>query len=183
MSSSQLWSAEMPVPPVSLTTAEWYAVHTYPRHEKVVADRIQQQGMTTFLPMLTEVHRWSDRKKVVQLPMFSCYVFVQLVPTNEHRLRVLQTNGVISFVGSQRIGTAIPDDQIEAVRTLMAQRVDCKTHPFLKIGQRVKVRGGALDGMEGVLVSQNGDDSLVISVDAIQRSLAVRINGYQVDPV
>jgi transcription antitermination factor NusG len=182
-STSQLWSAEAPVPLASLTTAEWYAVHTYPRHEKVVAERIQQQGMTTFLPMLTEMHRWSDRKKVVQLPMFSCYVFVQLVPTNEQRLRVLETNGVISFVGSQRIGTAIPDDQIEAVRTLMVQRADCRTHPFLKIGQRVKVRGGALDGMEGVLVSQNGDDSLVISVDAIQRSLAVRINGYQVDPV
>jgi len=133
--------------------------------------------------MLTEVHRWSDRKKVVQLPMFNCYVFVQLVPTNEQRLRVLQTNGVISFVGSQRVGTAIPDDQIEAVRTLMDQDVDCLAHPFLKIGQRVKVRGGALEGVEGVLVSQNGNDSLVISVDAIQRSLAVRINGYDVDPV
>ncbi len=119
--------------------------------------------------MLTEVHRWSDRKKIVQLPMFSCYVFVQLVPTNEQRLRVLQTNGVISFVGSQRIGTAIPDDQIEAVRTLLDQDVACTTHPFLKIGQRVKVRGGALEGLEGVLVSQNGDDNLVISVDAIRK--------------
>src|SRR5262249_53545074 len=141
------------------------------------------QGMTTFLPMLTEVHRWSDRKKIVQLPMFSCYVFVQLVPTNERRLRVLQTDGVISFVGSQRVGTAIPDEQIETVRTLMEQKVGCQSHPFLKVGQRVRVRGGALDGMEGVLVSQNGDDSLVISVDAIQRSLAVRINGYRVEAV
>jgi len=183
MSSSQLWSTEITVPPTFLGTAEWYAVHTYPRHEKVVADRIQQQGMTTFLPMLTEVHRWSDRKKIVQLPMFSCYVFVQLVPTNERRLRVLQTDGVISFVGSQRVGTAIPDEQIETVRTLMEQKVGCQSHPFLKVGQRVRVRGGALDGMEGVLVSQNGDDSLVISVDAIQRSLAVRINGYRVDAV
>jgi transcription antitermination factor NusG len=182
-SSSQLWSVETPAVLAPSVAAEWYAVHTYPRHEKVVADRIQQQGLTTFLPMLTEVHRWSDRKKSVQLPMFSCYLFVQLIPTNEQRLRVLQTNGVISFVGSQRIGTAIPDDQIEAVRTLMEQDVECTTHPFLKIGQRVKVRGGALEGLEGVFVSQNGDDSLVISVDAIQRSLAVRIDGYDVDPV
>jgi transcription antitermination factor NusG len=183
MSSSQVWSVESPALLAPSAGAEWYAVHTYPRHEKVVADRIQQQGLTTFLPMLTEVHRWSDRKKTVQLPMFNCYVFVQLVPTNEQRLRVLQTNGVISFVGSQRIGTAIPDDQIDAVRTLMEQSVDCTAHPFLKIGQRVKVRGGALEGLEGVFVSQNGDDSLVISIDTIQRSLAVRINGYDVDPV
>lgn len=183
MSSNQVWSVESPALLAPSAEAEWYAVHTYARHEKVVADRIQQQGLTTFLPMLTEIHRWSDRKKVVQLPMFNCYLFVQLVPTNEQRLRVLQTNGVISLVGSQRVGTAIPDDQIEAVRTLTEQNVDCTAHPFLKIGQRVKVRGGALEGMEGVLVSQNGNDSLVISVDAIQRSLAVRINGYDVDPV
>jgi transcription antitermination factor NusG len=182
-SSSQLWSSDSPALLARSVEAEWYAVHTYPRHEKVVAERIQQHGLTAFLPMLTEVHRWSDRKKVVQLPMFSCYVFVQLVPTNEERLRVLQTNGVISFVGSQRVGTAIPDDQIEAVRTLLEQNVTCTSHPFLKVGHRVKVRGGALEGLEGVFVSQNGDDSLVISVDAIQRSLAVRIDGYDVDPV
>jgi transcription antitermination factor NusG len=65
----------------------------------------------------------------------------------------------------------------------MEQKVGCHSHPFLKVGQRVRVRGGALDGMEGVLVSQNGDDSLVISVDAIQRSLSVRINGYRVEAV
>src|ERR1700745_638975 len=82
--------------------ADWYAVHTYPRHEKVVAERIRQQGLTSFLPTITETHRWSDRRKVVELPLFSCYVFVQLVPTNEKRLRVLRIDGVISFVGSQR---------------------------------------------------------------------------------
>jgi transcription antitermination factor NusG len=183
MSSSQLWSVEHPVPLAPAAVAEWYAVHTYPRHEKVVADRIQQQGLTTFLPMLTEVHRWSDRKKVVQLPMFSCYVFVQLVPSNEQRIRVLQTNGVISFVGSQRIGTPIPAEQIEAVQMLLERNVACSSHPFLKAGQRVRIRGGALEGLEGVFVSQNGDHSLIVSLDAIQRSLAVRIDGYDIDVV
>jgi transcription antitermination factor NusG len=108
---------------------------------------------------------------------------VQLVPTNEKRLRVLRTDGVISFVGSQRAGTPIPEEQIEAVRMLLQRKVLCKAHPFLRVGQRVRVRGGALDGVEGLFVSQNGDNSVVISVDAIQRSLAVRINGYDLDVV
>ena len=182
-SGTQLWSIESPAPILQTNLAEWYAVHTYPRHEKAVAERIQRQGLTTFLPMTTEVHRWSDRKKTVQLPLFTCYLFVQLQPTNEQRLRVLQTDGVISFVGSQRIGTPIPEEQIEAVRQLHERRVECRTHPFLKAGQRVRVRGGALEGVEGLFVTENGDASVVISVDAIQRSLAVRINGYDLDVV
>jgi transcription termination/antitermination protein NusG len=182
-SNGQLWSVESAAPLLSTPVAEWFAVHTYPRHEKVVADRIQQQGLTTFLPMTTEVHRWSDRRKTVHLPLFSCYVFVQIVPTNEKRLRVLQTDGVISLVGTTRVGTPIPDEQIEGVRALLDEGVPCTTHPFLKIGQRVRVRSGALNGVEGVLVSQNGNDSLVISVEAIQRSLAVKINGYDLDVI
>ena len=161
----------------------WYAVHTYPRHERAVADRMQRQGMTVFLPMLSEVHRWSDRRKTVQLPLFSCYAFVQMAPGNEERIRVLRTDGVIGLVGTRGQGTPIPEEQIEAVRTVLAQGLTCGSHPFLKAGQRVRIRGGALDGVEGVFLSQNGDRTLVVSVDAIQRSLAVRIDGYEVDVI
>lgn len=182
-SSGQISNVEQMLPLVGGEEDNWYAVHTYPRHERVVAERIRQQGLTTFLPTMTETHRWSDRRKIVELPLFSCYVFVQLVQTNEKRLRVLRTDGVISFVGSQRAGTPIPEEQIQAVRMLLERKVPCAAHPFLKVGQRVRVRGGALDGVEGLFVSQNGDDSIVISVEAIQRSLAVRINGYDLDVV
>jgi transcription termination/antitermination protein NusG len=177
MSSSQFCQTQ-PVLPLINESQAWYAIHTYPRHERVVAERIRQLQIATFLPTIAETHRWSDRRKIVEIPLFSSYVFVQLVPTNETRLRVLRTEGVIGFVGSQRTGTPIPDEQIEAVRVLLDRKVACKTHPFLKVGQRVRVRGGALDGVEGLFVSQNGDESIVISVDAIQRSLAIRINGY-----
>ena len=170
-----------PVP--EATAANWYAVHTRARHEKMVGYRLQQQGMTTFLPLISEVHRWSDRRKKVELPLFSSYVFVQLIPTNEQRMRVLRLDGVFRFVGSSRgEGIPVPDEQIEAVRTLIAQDLPWSNHPFLKIGQRVRIRGGALDGVEGVLRSRDGEDTLVVSIDAIQRSLAVRIEGYDVEP-
>lgn len=159
----------------------WYALHTKARHEKVVEQRLLERGIETFLPMVTEVHRWSDRKKKVQVPVFGCYLFAKLAPTKVDRLRVLCVDGVFSFVGPGGEGTPIPEEQIEAVRSLVENGLPCSSHPFLKIGQRVRVRSGALNGLEGILVSRNGDSTLVISIDAIQRSLAVKVEGYSVE--
>ena len=167
----------------ALTTPHWYAVQTRARHEKVVAHRLQERGVATYLPLITEVHRWSDRKKTVELPLFSCYMFARLMPTNEDRLRVLTLDGVLQLVGSGRQGIPIPDEQINAVRALVEGQFPVSAYPFLKIGQRVRIRSGALTGVEGILVSRNGDRTLVVSVEAIQRSLAVRIEGYDVEPV
>jgi transcription antitermination factor NusG len=169
-----------PLPEVDAAT--WYGLHTRPRHEKIVAQRLEERGVTAFLPLVSETHRWSDRKKTVQLPLFSCYVFAKFTPNRLDRLRVLRVDGIFGFVGARGEGTPIPDEQIDAVRSLVETQLPWSSHPFLKIGQRVRIRSGVLDGMEGILVSRNGDRSLVISVDAIQRSLAVRVEGYEVEP-
>jgi len=166
---------------LSAPESEWYALHTRARHEKLVVHRLAERGVETYLPTVTEVHRWSDRKKAVQLPLFSCYVFANFVQNRSERLRVLRVAGVLGLVGSHGEGTPIPREQIDAVRTLVEGTLPWTSHPFLKIGQRVRIRSGALDGMEGILVSRNGSSTLVISVDAIQRSLAVRVEGYQVE--
>jgi transcription antitermination factor NusG len=163
--------------------ARWYAVHTRARHEKRVAQRLEEQGVTTFLPLVGEIHRWSDRRKKVELPLFSCYVFIKVSLTGEQRLRIYRVNGVFGIVGTQKEAVAIPDYQIDSVHTLIAQQLPWAFHPFLKIGQRVRVRGGSLDGVEGVLQRREGDRTLLLSVDAIQRCLAVRIEGYDVEPV
>ena len=180
--SSESWQFPQSAPLAESDHAEhWYALHTRARHEKVVEQRLQERGVTTFLPMVTEVHRWSDRKKKVELPLFSCYLFARLAPTKVDRLRVLRVDGIFNFVGAKGEGMPIPDSQIDAVRALIAGELPWSSHPFLKIGQRVRIRSGALDGVEGILVKRNGDSTLVISVDAIQRSLAVRVEGYDVE--
>ena len=161
----------------------WYALHTRARHERVVEHRLREEGMETFLPTIRETHRWSDRKKVVDVPLFSCYVFVRCSLSADDRTRIHRVDSVLGFVGTRGSGAPIPDDQIESVRAVLSQKTPCRSHPFLKVGQRVRVCGGALDGVEGLFLSENGDHSLVISVDVIQRSLAVRIDGYQVKPV
>jgi transcription antitermination factor NusG len=161
----------------------WYAVHTRARHEKAVALRLRELGLNSFLPLVKETHRWSDRKKTVELPLFSCYVFVQMSPDGKQRLPVCTTDGVLQIVGSRGQGMAIPTEQIEAVRLLLAEQLPWSEHPFLKVGQRVRICGGAMDGVEGILTARNGDRTLVVSVDVIQRSIAVRIEGYRVEPV
>src|SRR5438876_9530362 len=87
-SSGQTWQTSSPVLVTEVDRSHWYAVQTRARHEKVVSERLQEQGLTTFLPMISEVHRWSDRRKTVELPLFSCYVFARMSPCNEERVRV-----------------------------------------------------------------------------------------------
>jgi len=178
--SSLALDFSQPLPQVETET--WYGLQTRPRHEKIVAQRLAERDVTTFLPLVSEGLRWSDRKKTVQVPLFSCYVFARFTPNRAERLRVLRVDGVFGFVGARGEGTPIPDQQIDAVRSLVETQLPWSSHPFLKIGQRVRIKSGVLDGLEGILVSRNGDRSLVISVDAIQRSLAVRVEGYEVEP-
>ncbi len=181
MASNGLSWQPAPTTPQFIAGSEWYALHTRPRHEKLIVQRLVERGVETFLPTVTETHRWSDRKKSVELPLFSCYVFAKFIPNRSERLQVLRVSGVLGLVGSQGEGTVIPEEQIDAVRTLVHGPVPWSSHPFLKIGQRVRIRSGALNGMEGILVSRNGSDTLVISVDALQRSLAVRVEGYDLE--
>lgn len=163
--------------------SNWYAIHTRSRHEKGVAGQLQEKGIFTFLPLLQEIHKWSDRRSKVEVPMFSCYVFVRIVPTPEEHLKVLRTPGVLSFVGNEKQGTPIPDGQIESLRTAISEKVPCLPHPFVSAGMRVRIRGGSLDNVEGTLVHKAGDQSLVLSVELLRRSISIRIEGYEVELV
>jgi transcription termination/antitermination protein NusG len=161
----------------------WYAVHTRAQHEKSVTSHLQNQGITAYLPVVTEVHRWSDRQKVVQMPLFSCYVFlhVPLVPATW--AKVMRMKSILRFVGTGSAAVPIPDNQIESMQMLLSSKVPYAVHPFLKVGQRVRVRGGSLDGIEGILMSRNGNHNLVISIEPLQRSLSLCIDDYAIEPL
>ena len=163
--------------------AEWYAIHTRAQHEKSVVSHLQRQGLTTFLPLVSEVHRWSDRRKVVHLPLFTCYAFVHMRLVPESWAKVMGITGVLRLVGTRGQGVPIPDSQIHAVQALLSSSLSYQICPFLQVGQRVRVRGGSLDGVEGLLMARNGDRTLIISVEPIQRSLSVRIDDYKVEPI
>ena len=151
------------------------------RHEKRVAAQFEEKRVCTFLPLLHQVHNWSDRRRAVEIPMFSCYAFVRLVQTSEERLKVLRTPGVLGFVGNERHGTPIPNEQIESLRKAIAEKAPCLPHPFITVGKRVRICGGSLHGVEGILMRQGKDQSLVVSVDLLQRSISIRVEGYNIE--
>lgn len=173
---------DLPVSPL-LDPASWFAIQTYPRHEKKVATQLTTKGVENYLPLVTRIHQWSDRRKQVETPLFAGYAFVHILPSAECRVQVLQVAGVLGFVGAGRQGLPIPEQQIEDIRTLLQNKISLDPYPFLKVGQRVRIRGGSLDGIEGILVRRNGMRRLIISVETLERSLSVCVEGLAVEGI
>lgn len=162
--------------------AQWYALQLRLQFEKKAEWGLRKKGIETFLPLVKQTHRWSDRSKVVEIPLFAGYVFIRLSLTPPLRIQVLQTAGVVGFVGSKQKPVAVPEKQIEGLRRLLKADVECALRPFLRAGQRVRIRSGALDGLEGIL-QEDDRSSLVITIECIHRSLAVKVRGYDLELV
>lgn len=161
----------------------WYAVATRSRHERVVAHQLNSDGVATFIPSVMELHYWSDRRKKVEMPLFPGYVFLHAHLSPALMRSVAFARGTVRFVAMQGGPVPIPMEQIESIRRLVTLRANCEPYPYLTVGQRVRVRGGALDGVEGIFTRVDGQSGLVVSVDSISRSLLVRVEGYRVEPV
>lgn len=159
----------------------WFAVWTKSRQEKVAAAMIGSLGVLTFLPLKSESRQWSDRKQTVNVPLFSGYLFVRMSLSDSSKFRVLQISGVAGFVGNRHGPLPIPEDQIEAVRTVVERRIECTVHPFLKEGDSVRVIRGPLAGVEGRLVRTNSQTRLVISISMIHCSIAVHVDREDVE--
>jgi transcriptional antiterminator NusG len=170
-------------PVTDVEAPTWFAVQTRPRHEKKVSAELQEKGVSAFLPLVSSTRQWSDRRRVVETPLFPQYVFVRIAQTLQTRVSVLRTNGVTNFVGTRGLGVPIPDEQIERVQTVVTRGIPATPHAFLNVGKRIRIRGGALDGLQGILTAVNGDQTLVVSVELIQRSIAIRIAGFSIEPV
>ncbi|MGA7110565.1 MAG: UpxY family transcription antiterminator [Terracidiphilus sp.] len=161
----------------------WFAVWTRSRQEKVAAAMLEALEVPHFLPLKSEVHRWSDRKQTVTIPLFSGYLFVRLNPNKDSRLRVLNVPGIAGLVGSQAGPLPIPDYEIENIRTVIAQKMQYSTYPEIPIGNRVRVMRGSLAGIEGTLLRTQTDSKLVLSIELIQQSIAVTIHASDVEPL
>lgn len=171
--------AQPPLPPPQ---PQWYAIQVRPKFEKRAELQLRRKGIETFLPAVRQVRWWSDRRKIIETPLFSGYEFVRIHLSPGERLRVLQTSGVMNFVGFPTGATPIEDTQVQSLRRLLNSTRECSIRPFLRTGQRVRIRGGALDGVEGIL-QENLRDHLVLSIDCIQRSISIRVQGYELETI
>lgn len=162
-------------------SAVWYAVHTRHQHEKLVARTLANKGFEIFLPLYSDLRRWRDRTKMVELPLFSCYVFLR--GDLDRRLAILTTPGVHGMLATAGKLAGIPEEEIQAVRSVIENRVKVEPHPFLKCGDRVRVKYGALRGLEGFLVRKKGQTRLIISVTLLERSVAAEVDASAVEGV
>jgi transcription termination/antitermination protein NusG len=167
-------------PPVSRAEPHWYAVHTCANHEKRVANQLVEREVEYFLPLYHSVRRWSDRRVELDLPLFPGYVFVRL--ELGARLRVLQIPSVVRLVGFGGLPVALPDTEMEIMRTGFSKSLRAEPHPFLTAGRRVRITGGAFAGLEGILKRKKGSLRAVVSLNLIQRSVAVDVDIADIRP-
>lgn len=162
-------------------SAHWYAIYTCARHEKWVAKQLEQSSLETFLPLHRSIHQWKDRKKLVEQALFPSYVFVKIDPAE--RIRVLQTPGVVRIVDFQGEPAALPEAEIEALRSGLNQKLNAEPCEYLRAGNRIRVIRGPLIGAEGIFVHFKGKPRVVITLDVLMRSVAVEIDAAYVEPL
>jgi transcription antitermination factor NusG len=159
----------------------WFAVQTCANHEKRVLAQLNQREVETFLPVYGSVRKWKDRRVRLELPLFPGYLFVHLAMRD--RLQVLQTPSVVRLVGFGGQPAALPDQEIEALRLGLSRDMVIEPCPYLKVGQRVRVRSGALEGLQGILVRKKNITRFVISLDLIMRSVSAEIDVDNLEPL
>lgn len=159
----------------------WYALYTRHQHEKAVARNLIGKGFEVFLPLYSTVHRWKDRPKRLDLPLFPCYVF--LCGGLDRRVDIVATPGVYSLVGSGGCPSTIPEAQIEMIRRGSERGANMQPHPFLNCGDWVRVKSGPLDGIEGILVRKKKGFRLVLSLDLVEKSVALEVDAFAVERI
>jgi transcription antitermination factor NusG len=165
---------------VQESSANWFAAYTNSHHEKRVASHFGERQIESFLPLYATLHRWKNRCEVdLDLPLFPNYVFVHIDPRD--RVRVLEVPGVLSMVGFGRTLAPLSDFEIEAIRSCVGQR-KIEPHPYLVIGERVRIKAGPLTGMEGVLVRKKSNFRVVLALDVIMQCVAVEVDADDLEP-
>jgi transcription antitermination factor NusG len=171
--------------PVSLpengSGLNWYALYTCPRHEKCVAHQIEQRSISCFLPVYRSVRRWKDRRKELELALFPGYVFVQL--ELKDRFRVLQLPSAVRLISFNGQPAVLPEAEIEELRQRLSRGGRVEPHPYLRVGRRVRVSAGPMQGLEGIIVRRKDRCRVVFSLDLIMRSVAVEVDETDVEPV
>jgi transcription antitermination factor NusG len=167
-------------PPEKQLALKWFAVYTTPRHEKRVSQYLSQRGIAHYLPLYHVQRKWRDGSTVtLDLPLFPGYIFVRI--ERRERVRVLEVPGVLTLVGGTgRQPASLPEAEIDALRLgLLLRRAE--PHPLLTIGQRARIRSGALAGMEGVVVRKKNSLRVVLTVDLILQSVAVEVDESELE--
>ena len=165
-----------------LVTSEpqcWHALYVRHQHEKAIAEILTGRGFEAFAPVYGEVRRWKDRAKHLVLPLFPCYLFLH--GGLRWKALILGIPGVYRFVSIGGKAAEIPAAEVDAVRRAANGARAVEPHPFLRCGDRVRLRSGSLAGVEGILVRKKGSLRLVLSAEMLERSISVEVDVCEVE--
>lgn len=171
---SNACQAGMPLP-------SWFAAYTTPRHEKRIAQHLQLRNIEHFLPLYSVSRKWKDGSRVsVDFPLFPNYVFVNMV--RSQKVRVLEIPGVLALAGARQQPAAVPDLYINSLKEAIRLK-KAEPHPYLVVGETVRVTNGAMAGIEGILIRKKNEFRVVITLDMIFQSIAMEVDASDVEPV
>ncbi|MDP3919977.1 MAG: UpxY family transcription antiterminator [Candidatus Omnitrophota bacterium] len=164
------------------TIPHWFALYTRSRHEKVVQRELAKRGIETFLPLRKFNRRWSDRKKIIEEPLFKGYIFTHAALID--RWTIMNTVGVVSFVGPTKARPMeVPEKELLAIKKFVEEDIPLDPYPYLKEGRRVYIRSGPFKGIEGFIVQKGRHCRLVISLELLAQSASVEVDSANVEPL
>lgn len=167
-------SEEKPKVPNGNHEERWYAVYTRPRSEKLVFSRLMEAGIETYLPLQKTYRVWSDRKKLVEKPLLSSYIFVKIARQNFPAVYII--NGVVKFVSFEGQPVAIPQKQIDVLRLLIDSNAEIEvTSERFAPGDNVEVISGSLIGLQGELIKTGSRNRVLIRIDKLDQNLMLKI--------
>lgn len=171
---------EIIVPVARGPQRHWFAVYTASNHEKRVEQHLRVRDIETFLPLYKVTRRWKNRTSVkLELPLFADYVFVRIARTESSQ--VLAVPSVRFIVGDGRKALPLPDEEIETLRSGLHLR-QADPYPYVKVGNRARIRSGPLAGLEGIVVRKDNQLRVVLNIDLIRRSVVVHVNADELEP-
>jgi len=158
----------------TINDPQWYAIRVRSRYEKRVYRDLKDANYTVSLPLISMSREWSDRRKLVELPLFRGYVFVK-IHLHEAYYPVLQTGGVVQFVGHTGRPIPIPSQQMYWLDLILSQGNITPRSQYPR-GSEVKVTHGPLYGLQGTVLNTKSQSRLVVWFDAIMQGLEVEID-------
>jgi transcription antitermination factor NusG len=160
---------------------QWYALYTCANHEKRVSEQLGCRQIENFLPVYESRRKWRDRQVTLQRPLFQSYIFVHMALQDRHN--VLRVPGVAQIVAFGGRPAPIAEEELRRIREILRRGTRIEPHPYLQVGRRVRVRSGALTGLEGIIVRRKKLARLVVAIELIQRAVAVEISEGLLEPL
>lgn len=165
----------------SVAGSFWHALYTYSRHETSVHNCLRAKNIESFLPTVAMESGLKDGTRALELPAFPGYVFVRIAPSD--RSAVLAVPGVVRILSFHGVPAPVNATEIESIRLCVDWKRTLRPHPYRTAGERVRIREGALRGLEGWLVRRKGPSLLVLSIALIHQSVAVELAAESMEPI